>query len=365
MEADDRLSAAGLALDLKEVGALRGSSAIGTGRWWESGDRPVAASSLLRGVVSADGSATAANLTGFSLLQIGPKPNRMPPVPESTPSQRVDGFSATFTSLGRELARGERAPGWLSVANRMTEVSIAIPRMLEEYPKEIAVEGSRVSAYIWSPNIEPMSFARYTSEVDREEETAAIENHAQGSAKSTEVVFDFHAPADAGAPERLQYFLSPPVAHAAPAWYGKSGAFGFFAERNSRFPEYRRALDTKFEWMLFNQRWMPWYGMWDYGDWKLYFDGNAWTGGWGNNEPGEDFICWLQFMQTGDPRVFDAARANSRHSMDVDNIHWPADPSTWATPTPRSITSSSNSCRKGRLTLASARGMRRSTGAGR
>ena len=66
--------------------------------------------------------------------------------------------------------------------------------------------------------------------------------------------------------------------------------------------------------------------MWDYGDWRLHFDGKTWTGGWGNNEPAEDFICWLQFMQTGDPRVYDAARASSRHSMDVDNIHWPGDP---------------------------------------
>jgi hypothetical protein len=171
-----------------------------------------------------------------------------------------------------------------------------------------------------------MSFARYTSEVDREEETAAIENNAQGTAKTTELVFDFHGAGDAGARDRAAYFLTPPVAHSDPAWYGQSGAFGFFAVRDGKFPEYRRALDDKFDWMLFNQQWMPWYGMWDYGDWRLYFDGTAWTGGWGNNEPSEDFICWLQFMQTGDPRVYDAARANSRHAMDVDNIHWPADP---------------------------------------
>ena len=326
MEPDDRLSAAGLAIDLKTTGALQAKTAIGGGRWWEPGDTPVSGSSLIRGVVTPEGPPTSFVLTNFSLLQTGPKPNRIPPVPESTPAQRIGGFIATFTSEGHELARGERAPGWLSIADRMTEVTLAIPRMLEEYPKELAVAGTRATAYIWSPNVEPMSFARYTSDVDREEETAAIENNAQGTAKSTEIVFDFHGPGAPDTQQHLAYFLNPPVGHADPAWYGQSGAFGFFAARNGRFPEYRRALDTKFEWMLFNQRWMPWYGMWDYGDWRLYFDGNAWTGGWGNNEPGEDFICWLQFMQTGDARVFDAARANSRHSMDVDNIHWPADP---------------------------------------
>jgi hypothetical protein len=326
MEPDDRLAAAGLAIDLKTTGPLRASSAIGRGRWWESGDTPVSAASTIGGVVPPQGPPVSFTSTSFSLLQTGPKPNRIPPVPESTPTERIGGFTATFTSAGREIAKGERAPGWLSVADRMTEVTIAIPRMLEEYPKELAVSGTRATAYIWSPTVEPMSFARYTSEVDREEETAAIENNAQGTAKSTEVFFDFHGPGAPDTPRHVAAFLVPPVAHADPAWYGHSGAFGFFAARNGQFPDYRRALDTKFEWMLFNQRWMPWYGMWDYGDWRLYFDGTAWTGGWGNNEPGEDFICWLQFMQTGDPRVFDAARANSRHAMDVDNIHWPADP---------------------------------------
>ena len=113
--------------------------------------------------------------------------------------------------------------------------------------------------------------------------------------------------------------------HADPAWYGQSGVFGKFAARSERYPEFQRALDYKFEWMLFNQRWAPWFGMWDYGDWKLYFDGSSWIQ-WGNNEPAGDFTNWMQFMRTGDPRVYDAARANSRHSMDVDNVHWPADP---------------------------------------
>ena len=323
---DDRLSAAGLAIDLKVAGPVRASSALGAGRWWESADTPVSAASSIGGVVVPGEAPAVSAHTAMSLLQTGPKPSRIPPYPESTPSERIGGFAATFTSDGAVIASGERTPGWLTVGDRAHEISMAIPRMLEEYPKELALDGTRASAYIWSPRVEPMSFARYTSEVDREEETAAIENNAQGTAKTTEVVFDFHVPGAAGTADHLRYFLAPPVAHADPAWYGHSGAFGFFAARDGAFPAYRRAIDDKFDWMLFNQRWMPWYGMWDYGDWKLYFDGTAWTGGWGNNEPGEDFICWLQFMQTGDPRVYDAARANSRHSMDVDNIHWPADP---------------------------------------
>jgi hypothetical protein len=46
----------------------------------------------------------------------------------------------------------------------------------------------------------------------------------------------------------------------------------------------------------------------------------------GHSEPAQDFMWWLQFMRTGDPKVYDTAQAFSRHLMDVDNTHWPAGP---------------------------------------
>lgn len=316
MQPNDQLSAAGLAIDLKlaspsSSSALQTRSALGTGRWWEDEDGHPREIRLEKTV---------------SLLQNGPKPNRIPPVPESTPTTRIGGFEATLKVDDKPIASSERAPGWLVVGDGTREVAMAVPRFLEEYPKELRYDAGRATAYLWSPNVAPMSFARFSSELDREEETVAIENNAQGIAKSTEVIFDFRragAPASASAP--LTAFRTPPIAHADPAWYGQSGAYGRFAAKSDRFPEYQRALDYKFEWMLLNQRWGPWYGMWDYGDWKLYFDGQRWIS-WGNNEPAEDFICWMQYMRTGDPRVYDAARASSRHSMDVDNLHWPGDP---------------------------------------
>lgn len=314
MEPHDQLSAAGLAIDLKlasSASSLHARSALGAGHWWED----------------ADGQPREAQVEkSASLLQTGPKPNRIPPVPESTPTTHIGGFEATLKVDDKPVATGERAPGWLVIGDGTREIAMAVPRFLEEYPKEIRYEAGRATAYFWSPAVAPMSFARFSSELDREEETIAIENNAQGLAKSSEVIFDFRrAGAGRGASALLHAFRSPPVAHPDPSWYGQSGAYGRFAARSDRFPEYQRAMDYKFEWMLLNQRWSPWYGMWDYGDWKLYFDGQRWIQ-WGNNEPAEDFICWMQFMRTGDPRVFDAARANSRHSMDVDNLHWPADP---------------------------------------
>jgi hypothetical protein len=327
MQPNDRLSAAGLAVELKAAPGvkLRATSALGAGRWWEDKDAaPI----------------DAAVEKSSALLQTGPKPNRIPPVPESSATARLEqGFEAAMTVDGRQVAAGERAPGWMVIGDGTREIAIAMPRFLEEYPKEIRYEAGRATAFFWSPAVEPMSFARFSSDLDREEETVAIENNAQGLAKTSEVIFDFRRTDAAGvaagtagaagatiaARAPLHAFRHPPVAHADPAWYGQSGVFGKFAARTERYPEFQRALDYKFEWMLFNQRWAPWFGMWDYGDWKLYFDGKGWIQ-WGNNEPAGDFTNWIQFMRTGDPRVYDAARANSRHSMDVDNVHWPADP---------------------------------------
>lgn len=304
----DRLRAAGVAVTLKQP-ADTGQTSVGAGRWFERG------------------TSRTIDLAGpgpWSVLQNGPKPNRIPPFPESTPTERIGGFTAQVTGAAAPAA--ERADGSLAIASGPGRVTLSMPRFIEEYPKELRYErdANRLSAFFWTPKVEPMSFARWSSELDREEETISVENNATGIAKTTSLALDFAADGGVGVPTPSLGATEPPVAHVTPSWYGASGVFGKFAARSGREPALQRSIDYKFDWMLFNQRWMPWFGMWDYGDWRLYFDGQKWNQ-WGNNEPAEDYICWLQFMRTGDPRVFDAARANSRHSMDVDSVHWPAE----------------------------------------
>ena len=241
MQPNDRLSAAGLAVELKSAPGvkLRATSAMGAGRWWEDKDAAPIDTAVEK---------------SWALLQTGPKPNRIPPVPESSSTARLEqGFEAALTVDGRQVANGERAPGWMVVGDGTREIAIAMPRFLEEYPKEIRYEAGRATAFFWSPAVEPMSFARFSSDLDREEETVAIENNAQGIAKTSEVIFDFRRTGSADRP--LNAFLHPPVVHAEPSWYGQSGVFGKFAARSERYPEFQRALDYKFEWMLFNQRW--------------------------------------------------------------------------------------------------------------
>ena len=306
---DDRILEVGLRLDPQIQGARRVRTALLNGVWWQSGETRVVEREVADQVVG--------------IRQTGPKPDRQPPVLASSGERRLGGFRADVVVGDSSVAGAERAAGWFDVSDDRCGVAVGVRHMLEEYPKGVRFDSSSggLEALIWDGAAGPVSLARWSSERGCE---AAIENWAQGMAKTSELLFFFH-PGDTEAAEvgeLMDGFMRPPIVHATPAWYGQTDIFGHFAPRSSGATGLERALDHKIDWVLFNQRWEPWYGMFDYGDVKVNFDGERWST-WAHNEPAEDFILWLQFMRTGDPRLFDAAQAMSRHTMDVDNTHWP------------------------------------------
>jgi hypothetical protein len=309
---EDQLQRLGLGLTLRLGPDRHVRTALSDGPWWSPGvNRPVTAPSDA-GIVR--------------ILQTGPKADRIPPFPISTPTERMSGFAAELRAGDRVVDRAERAPGWLDVYDGTRGVAVGVRNFIEEYPKAISFDPAtgELRADLWSDVSGPMSFARATNAPANE---GAVENWAQGIAKTSELIVYFHGrettPADVARTMRL--VEAPPVAHVDPEWYARSEVFGHLAPRRDRLPELERALDYKFDWMLFNQRWQPWYGMFDYGDMMNTFNGQRWTT-FGHGEPAQDYMWWLQFVRTGDPRMFDAALAFSRHLMDVDNTHWPAGP---------------------------------------
>ena len=317
---EDQLQGLGLGLSLDLDPNRQVRTALRDGRWWSPGEARALAHGASNGRTGGD----AGNPAGvISIFQTGPKPARMPPLPTSTPTERLAGFSAELRAGDEVVDRAERAAGWLDVFDGRRGVAIGVKHFLEEYPKAIAFDPATGSldAFFWSPLAGPMSFARSSNTPASE---GAIENWAQGLAKTSELLLYFHG-ADASTDEiarTMRLVQEPPVGHVDPAWYGRTQVFGDFASRSDRFPALQRALDYKFDWMLFNQRWEPWYGVFDHGDMMNTFTGDAWNT-FGHGEPAQDYQWWLQFMRTGDPRVFDAALAFSRHLMDVDNTHWP------------------------------------------
>ncbi|WP_371815736.1 hypothetical protein [Flagellimonas sp. 389] len=230
-------------------------------------------------------------------------------------------FKATITKDKEVITESQRAKGWINVSDATKGICIGIKNFLEEYPKGIEVDPSSkmLRGNIWPLENGPMNFARKDTELDGQ----MLDNFAQGITKTTEFIYYFHdGQSDAVINQKMDYVLSSPVAHTSPEWYTASKVYGNMAPYSNKYPEFENALQYKYEWWSFNQQKQPWYGMFDHGDGKTYFFNNKWVQ-WTNNEPTVDFMLWTNFMRTGNAKYYHMAQAMSRHTMDVDNIHWP------------------------------------------
>ena len=230
-------------------------------------------------------------------------------------------FEAAVSKGETNIAKSERATGWMDITDGKRGVGIGIKNFLKEYPKGIEIDpiSEILTGSIWPLQNGPMSFERRNTESDG----GMLGNFAQGTTKTTEFIYYFHS--NVGEEEisqKMGYVLDSPVAHAAPEWYTDSKVYGNMAPKSKEHPEFENALQYRYQWWGYNQNHQPWYGMFNYGDGKSYYFNNSWVE-WTNNEPTVDFMLWTNFMRTGEPRYFEMAQAMSRHTMDVDNIHWP------------------------------------------
>lgn len=308
-EPGDMISAVGLQMNLKLEDHRTLDAGYYDSKWWQQEAEPQTYSAELSAQEK------------WSVLQTGPDVTGIPPVEMSSADERIDGFRALIES-GSESLQTERAEGWSTVTDGERGVSIGMVNMLEEYPNEIRIGGDndKMGAFFWSDKTDPMSFQRASTEPDG----GMVGNFATGLTKTSEVVFYFHEEEEYDQ-SVVDYFLDPIAAHADPKWYSDSEVFGKMYPETDNHGDFQRSLNYKFDWFLFNQRWEPWYGEFYYGDGKTnYYDGDWMM--WGMNEPSQDYMWWMQYIRTGNPQYLRAARAKSRFSMDIGNIHWPADP---------------------------------------
>lgn len=309
---NDRIAGTGLNLTYDLDGPIRTTAPYQTGDWADP--EPV---QFYENPLDA--------ATHLSIVQTGPAPASSRK-PDSSPTERIDGFRASVVADSTRRVDATRAPGWMAVTGANAGIAVGIRHFVEEYPKEVSIRPSDTlaTAYAWSPAAPPMQFAR----TDKTAHAGMVNNFAAGLTKTTEYVYSFHGAetSRAAIQQRMDTVLDPPVAHAPPSWYSESRVYGRMAPRSDENRAYERSLDLKFDWWLFNQQWEPWYGMFDYGDGKMYYFRDQWYG-WENNEPATDFMWWLQFMRTGERSYYLTGEAQSRHSMDVDNVHWPTGPS--------------------------------------
>jgi hypothetical protein len=255
----------------------------------------------------------------IALLQNGPEHD--PQGPTSSPQERITGFSAKIHVNDKVREKAQKAKGWIDISDSERGISVGIKNFLKEYPKELQIdsESNTLTGYIWPSSVDPMSFERN----DTIKDGGMLGNFAQGITKTTEFIYYFHKKESMEKiAKTMEYCIGYPVAHAAPQWYTDSKVYGNMAPFSETFPEYENALQYRYDWWAFNQRWEPWYGMFNYGDGKSYYFKDDWYQ-WTNNEPTTDFMLWTNFMRTGNAKYHYLAQNLSRHTMDVDNVHWP------------------------------------------
>ena len=245
--------------------------------------------------------------------------NRSEETKPSGASDSIQKFEAIVFKGEGSLAKSQRAKGWMNITDGKRGIGVGIKNFMKEYPKGIKVDpvNNILLGSIWPEENGPMSFARHNTEPDG----GMLGNFAQGITKTTEFIYYFHDN-NGDVAEKMDYVVESPIAHTTPEWYANSKVYGNMAPASEEHPEFENALQYRFQWWAYNQKNEPWYGMFNYGDGKSYFYNGKWVQ-WTNNEPTVDFMLWTNFMRTGQPKYFELAKAMSRHTMDVDNIHWP------------------------------------------
>ncbi len=124
----------------------------------------------------------------------------------------------------------------------------------------------------------------------------------------------------------------PAVFVGTPEYYHRKKAFGYWSlpTQDTEVEKWiEKQLSTIVNFYQNEVENRNWYGLFDYGDFMHTYDPirHCWkydTGGfaWQNTELVPTYWLWLQFMRTGDEKIFTLAEKMSRHCSEVDFYHF-------------------------------------------
>ncbi len=242
------------------------------------------------------------------------------PLDTSPRMQTYVSFRGYRTSLGATTVdSGDQASGWLSLSGNDGAWTVGVRDFWQNFPKALRanVDGS-------------LEIGLFPDEFGA----------AQG--------YDFNL--RAGEHKTHEIWLAPassvplfPLFAQAPAqWYLDSGALSQSAAPNwTDWPEHEQYIDyqltTSPEHVGFDHYFdnlfdaiasTDFYGLFDYGDWPLDYEGYEVAPM--NPKYHNDYATWLQWARGGDPRWFGLAEAANRHFADVDILHTLHSPRHWS-----------------------------------
>jgi hypothetical protein len=214
-------------------------------------------------------------------------------------------------SDGRQIAAGDRAPGWAQFRQGDRSLTAGVRHFWEHFPKGIVLnEDGDLRVQLWAASADPLIMGG-------------------GEAKRHEIYLDL---SDQGA-AAVAGLLHPLRAVASPSWYSSTHGFGrpFLLIEDGHLPLYNPSIamyetfvEQGYVRLAQNRDRLGEYGWRNFGDWSTTWDPD----GWGNGEYDLAYVYFQQFARSGDLRYFDLAESAARHWMDVDLV-WAAYNDVW------------------------------------
>ncbi len=229
-----------------------------------------------------------------------------------------------ITLDGATVDSGDQAAGWLSLSGSDGAWAVAVRDFWQNFPKALrATPDGGLEIGLFPEEFGPDGYA-FTLRA--------------GEHKTHEILL-LPSPSQAGM--TAEAFSIPLFAQAPPEWYVGSGAFGPTALRDfEAWPDHEQYLDQQlayagdhvemadyFSSLLDAIEGSDFYGIFDYGDWPLDYEGYEVAPL--NPKYNNDYGMWLQWLRGGDQRWFGLAEAFNRHVADVDILHTLHSPRSW------------------------------------
>jgi hypothetical protein len=240
-------------------------------------------------------------------------------------------------------AAGNRSSGFAFVGDVSGGLGISLRNFWQSHPAELSVQhaagaSAQLTAWMWSPEAEPMDLRHYDTRAHGLEESYEDVQPGNstpfGIGRTSELMLwpSADVPTQAACSDMAKLGATLPLLVASPQYLHSVRAGGMWSLKDTSTP-FRAAieanLDATLAFYLKQVDERHWYGFWNYGDvvhsfdrdrhmWRYDLGGMAWD----NSELGTDTWLWYSFFRSGRADIFRMAEAMTRHTGEVDSYHF-------------------------------------------
>lgn len=237
---------------------------------------------------------------------------------------------------------GKRAKGLAALSGENGGMVIGLRDFWQKYPSslwldELTSDEAKVTAWIWSPEVEAMDFRHYDTvghEGPYYEGFDEVGATPYGIANTNELIiagFKGTMLEDESLDRYWQRLNKPSLLICTPEYYHDQKAFGVWSlkQTDTKVKEWLEdQMDKALDFYIKEIEARSWYGLFDYGDvmhtydkvrhcWRYDMGGYAWQ----NTELVPTLWLWYSFLRTGREDIYTLAEAMSRHCSEVDVYH--------------------------------------------